>query len=309
MQWIKWTILAAASCLPALALAEEPANKPENPNPGVVRVPAADRDQQDPRTRLFEVRNLEVALRDAAFAPRREKGSYLGVSASPPPPVLRKQLGLHEGMGLVVDLVVPESPAAKAGLQQFDVLQKLDDQLIVNPEQLAVLVRSHKPGEEVKLGIIHEGKSATLTAKLAEHDLEPLGLGGDWDVLVERAMPEARVTQIAPGQRPGANAWGGFNLEHVAGSVTWLEGDRSYTLTTNHEGRKTFTVKGTDGKQIFEGPINSREDREKVPADLRTKLDKLMQSMPGQTVNISNSPVANPATQPVKKSEKPGSDK
>ena len=68
MQWIKWTILAAASCLPALALAEEPANKPENSNPRAVRVevPVADRDQQDPRTALFEVKTkCEVTVTEA----------------------------------------------------------------------------------------------------------------------------------------------------------------------------------------------------------------------------------------------------
>jgi|SRR6185437_14027882 len=298
MQWIIRTILAAATCLPALALADEPANQPANPKPGVVRLRVADPNPQELPRALFEVKDLDLALTS-----KREKGSYLGVSASPPPPVLRKQLGLHEGMGLVVDLVVPDSPAAKAGLQPFDVLQKLDDQLIVNPEQLAVLVRSHKPGDEVKLGIIHDGKSSTLTAKLAEHELEPLDIAGDWNVLAKRALPEPRVIQIPPGQHPGVGAWGGFDVEHVAGSVTLLEGDRSYTVTTNHEGRKTFTVKSTDGKLIFEGPINSKEDREKVPADLKSKLDKLTQAMPGQSLNILTKP-AHPETKPDKYNSK-----
>src|SRR5205085_1498555 len=68
----------------------------------------------------------------------------------------------------------PRPPAAEAGLKQYDVLHKIDDQILVNEQQLAVLVRAHKPSEEVKLTVIRDGKPQTLTAKLAEKDLPPL---------------------------------------------------------------------------------------------------------------------------------------
>jgi hypothetical protein len=58
-------------------------------------------------------------------------------------------------------------------------------------------------------------------------------------------------------------------------ALTWLEGDRSYTLVTDATGHKTFTVKGKDGKTIFEGPVNSADELGKVPGDLKEKLDKL----------------------------------
>jgi hypothetical protein len=126
---------------------------------------------------------------------QHHKGTYLGVATSEPPTVLRKQLGLHEGMGLVVDAVVPDSPAAKAGLKEYDVVQKIDDQLIVNYEQFTVLVRDHKPGDDVKLGVIHEGKPVVLTAKLIEHDVEVGDAGQDF----EFALPYRAV--LSP---PGA---------------------------------------------------------------------------------------------------------
>ncbi len=78
---------------------------------------------------------------------RSEKGAFLGISTSPVTPPLRDQLHLTQGMGLMVDYVRKGSPADAAGLQIHDVLQKLDDQVLVNPQQLAVLVRAKKPGD------------------------------------------------------------------------------------------------------------------------------------------------------------------
>src|SRR6516225_2640488 len=50
---------------------------------------------------------------------------FLGVESSPVPSVLSEQMGLPKGFGLVVDYVVPDSPAATAGVQQNDILKML----------------------------------------------------------------------------------------------------------------------------------------------------------------------------------------
>ena len=43
-----------------------------------------------------------------------ESATFLGVETSPVSPTLTAQLGLQEGAGLVVNHVVPDSPAAAA---------------------------------------------------------------------------------------------------------------------------------------------------------------------------------------------------
>src|SRR2546423_14739718 len=50
----------------------------------------------------------------------KEPVTFLGVETSNVPRVLSEQLGLPQGFGLVVDYVVPNSPAAAAGLQPSD---------------------------------------------------------------------------------------------------------------------------------------------------------------------------------------------
>lgn len=96
----------------------------------------------------------------------------LGIRALPLDPVLAGHLSLPEGLGLVVHAVPAESPA-KDILKPFDILQKLDDQILVSPQQLHVLVTTHKPGDEIKLAIIRHGKPETVSVKLGEAEKGP----------------------------------------------------------------------------------------------------------------------------------------
>lgn len=286
MQWIKWSMIAVAGILPSLARAEDPPVdgsfslslklvKVAEGEPKILV--AGDDESHQPKAQLEIVKGRLQQLLNTA---KHEKGSYLGVSASPPPAVLRKQLGLPVGMGLVVDFVVPDSPAGKAGLQQYDVLQKLEDQLLVNQEQFAVLVRSHKPGDEVKLTIIRDGKSQTLTAKLAEHDVEPLAENRDGDrewLELRQALPEPNPNPFGPGEHKFTKEWRAnvFPFPSASSSITWLEGDRSYSITTTGEGHKTYTVKDKESKSLFHGPIDTAEQREKLSPELKERLEQL----------------------------------
>ena len=84
---------------------------------------------------------------------------FLGVSASPSPRELSAHLPIPRDTGLVVEGIVPDSPAAKAGLEENDVLTKLDDQILIHPRQLSVLVANGKEGDSVKVFFIRKGES------------------------------------------------------------------------------------------------------------------------------------------------------
>src|SRR6266581_8510092 len=84
--------------------------------------------------------------------------TFLGVETSQVPSVVSEQLGLPKGFGLVVDYVVPDSPSAAAGIQQNDILKMLNDQILLEPSQLAKLVRSYSEGTTVTLTILRKGK-------------------------------------------------------------------------------------------------------------------------------------------------------
>lgn len=105
--------------------------------------------------------------------------TFLGVSATPPPRELAAHLPVPGDTGLVVEGIVPDSPAAKAGLQQSDVLTKLDDQILIHPRQLSVLVANRKEGETVKISYIRKGEPKEAAVVLGMRENKPLpGLGG-----------------------------------------------------------------------------------------------------------------------------------
>jgi len=91
---------------------------------------------------------------------------WLGVTVDEVSEELRAQLPIERGAGLVVRSVVPDGPAAQAGLQIHDVLVKLDDQLLVNGNQLSALVRMKKDGEKARLTYFRGGKSSTTEAQI-----------------------------------------------------------------------------------------------------------------------------------------------
>jgi hypothetical protein len=101
--------------------------------------------------------------------------SWLGVSTEETSEVLASQLGLKSGQGLVVIYVAPDSPAAKAGIQRYDVLTELDGQLLVDPIQLRKLVQMQKEGETVKLTLHRGGKKQTVSVTLAKRS-EGMGM-------------------------------------------------------------------------------------------------------------------------------------
>src|ERR1043166_1429815 len=111
--------------------------------------------------------------------------TFLGVETSQVPNVVSEQLGLAKGLGLVVDYVEPNSPAATAGVQQNDILKMLNDQILIEPSQLRKLLQTFSDGTEVTLTILRKGQEQKLTVKVAKkevpqrHSLFPGG-NHDW---------------------------------------------------------------------------------------------------------------------------------
>lgn len=98
------------------------------------------------------------------------KTAYLGVVTGPVSPHLRAQLNLAEGMGLSVEAVAEDSPAAKAGIRRYDVLKKFNDQMLCAQEQLSVLVKAAGKDATVSLVLLRGGREQNLNVTLGEHD-------------------------------------------------------------------------------------------------------------------------------------------
>jgi hypothetical protein len=229
------------------------------------------------------------------------KASYLGLNTSPAPAALQKQLQLKTGVGLVVDAVDADSPAAKAGVKEFDVLHKLDDQLLINNEQLAVLVRSMEVGREVKLTVIREGKPQTMTAKLSERTLQPLrlrlsgindyrrgGAGGEplvassgvivgGDVAANLDYGALGIAPAQPQMLRGILLNTPDGKQKVSAARVTIEDEKhKLSVSTGGDGHKRLKVQDKAGRVLFDGPIETKADLDKVPTDLRRAYEQLL---------------------------------
>lgn len=70
--------------------------------------------------------------------------------------------------GVKVSDITDESAAKKAGIKEGDIITKLNDTKIENPDQLTEAIRKHKPGEKVTVTLLRDKKEQKVTAELGK---------------------------------------------------------------------------------------------------------------------------------------------
>jgi hypothetical protein len=247
---------------------------------------------------------------------------FLGVETSQVPTVVSEQLGLSKGLGLVVEYVVPDGPAAAAGIQQNDILKMLNDQILIEPSQLRKLLQTFSDGADVTLTILRKGQEQKVTVKLTKKerpqrhswtpgdkheghwDFDDTGdFGGQMQGLKEqlqeqlgaqRGMIRGAVTKAHEAARRAredarraAREIRILSQDHGALKATRIDlgnaqivfsDDKGEMKVENVDGKKLLTAKDPQGKLLFSGPVDTKEDRDKMPADVRERYEKLQQN-------------------------------
>jgi len=249
--------------------------------------------------------------------------TFLGVETSQVPDVVSEQLGMAKGLGLVVEYVVPNSPAASAGIQQNDILKMLNDQILIEPSQLRKLLQTFSEGTDVTLTILRKGQEQKITVKLTKkempqrHSLMPGGnhdMHWDFDETgdVGEQMQELKgqlKEQLGDAQRGiirgaviqahEAAKRAREDARRAAREIRILSNDNGTLKATkidlgkaqivfcdgkgemkleNVNGKKLLTAKDPQGKLLFSGPVETKEDLDKVPADVRERYERLKQN-------------------------------
>ena len=289
-------IIACIAFLPIVGFAQTPPAPPQPPAPGH---PPGDHEKAPKVPAIF-----------------------LGVETSQVPTVVSEQLGLSKGLGLVVEYVVPDSPAAAAGIQQNDILKMLNDQILIEPSQLRKLLQTFSDGADVTLTILRKGQEQKVTLKLTkkERPRRDSWTPGDkheghWDFdetgdfgeqmqglkeqlqeqlgaqrgMIRGAVMKAHeaARRAREDARRAAREIRILSQDHGALKATRIDlgnaqivfsDDKGEMKVENVDGKKLLTAKDPQGKLLFSGPVETKEDRDKMPADVRERYEKLQQN-------------------------------
>jgi len=252
---------------------------------------------------------------------------WAGLVTTRAPAVLREQFRLERGAGLVVESVAPGSAAERAGLKRHDVIVSLDGQLLIMPEQFrlergaGLVVESVAPGSAAeRAGLKRHDVIVSLDGQLLIMPEQFVMLlqesGGDapLECRLVRGGVEKAVSLRDQAGRPGAPARGpeppdpapapavrrpptamGTVMQLPDGSLQQRDADYVVKLTGDHERR--LVIKDARGRIVFNGPIDTPEQRSRMPPDVRGRVESLerLLAQRGATEEATAAGPANPA--------------
>jgi serine protease Do len=133
---------------------------------------------------------------DALRRGQRPQRGYLGVGLQPLDENIAPSLGLAKNSGEIVRSIVPNGPAARGGLQQGDVIVRVNGQQVTPDQSVSYLVANTPVGSRVPLQIIRGGKPATVYVQVAERPTEEAlaKIGGTGDTGDQGGTPGSSAT-------------------------------------------------------------------------------------------------------------------
>jgi serine protease Do len=108
-----------------------------------------------------------------------------------------------EDDGLKITDITEGSGADKAGLKEDDIITKVDDKKVDDPDDLTKLIRSHKPGDKVNITYLRDKKEQKVTAELGKwkgSNFNAFNMPNmDFNMIAPKTEVHPRI-KIAPGQ-------------------------------------------------------------------------------------------------------------
>jgi membrane-associated protease RseP (regulator of RpoE activity) len=171
--------------------------------------------------------------------------AWLGVTLSEVTADKARELRLSGEYGAVVESVVEESPAAKAGLEKGDVITGVVGERVRSVAQLRRLVRETPTGRKVSLEVVRGGQSRTLEVALETRRMH---------FTVPEVYAQVPEVHVVPRVEVGPR----FEIEAMPDVMTFGRGPRLGVMTDEISGQlaEYFGVKQGQGvlvKEVIEG--------------------------------------------------------
>jgi serine protease Do len=156
--------------------------------------------------------DIPASTAKLVVAQLKDKGAvtrgWLGVQVQPVTSDIADSLGLKEARGAIVDNPQDGSPAAKAGIEAGDVITAVNGIAIKDSRDLARTIATLAPGTPVKLDVVHEGESKTVTLALGELPNERQAKAGEGKAGEGKAQPDAGTPRLGLSLAPAGDVQG-----------------------------------------------------------------------------------------------------
>jgi serine protease Do len=116
--------------------------------------------------------------------------AYLGVQIDPVDETTARALGMDKVGGVLVQGVLDDSPAMRAGIQAGDVILKVDDKPVNQPNELQMEIARRQPDTNISIQIFRNGSERNISVTLRT-------LGQSEPIAEERSTRE-RNTPVTP---------------------------------------------------------------------------------------------------------------
>ena len=138
---------------------------------------------------------------------QRVQRGYLGIGFQPLTEDIAESLGVEKNRGELIRSVTPDGPAARAGIQQGDVIVTVNGRPVTPDESLAYLIANQNVGSTVPFEVIRGGQRRTLNVRIAERpsDEELARLNG---IEEEQELTEPPAAQQSDSQKAAREGLG-----------------------------------------------------------------------------------------------------
>jgi serine protease Do len=124
--------------------------------------------RQDPE--IFELQEPLIEKDDVTIFMDGDGSSWLGVETQEVTGEKAKELKLSAERGVVLGKIIPDSPAAKAGLKENDVVTEINGQRVEGAAQFRRMLHEIPAGRTIQLSVWRDGRSQTLNATLGKSE-------------------------------------------------------------------------------------------------------------------------------------------
>ncbi len=124
--------------------------------------------RQDPQ--IFEMQEPLAEKDDVTIFMDGEGSGWLGVETQEVTADKAKELKLSAERGVILGKIIPDSPAAKAGLKENDVVTEINGQRVEGAAQFRRMLHEIPAGRTIQLTVWRDGRSQTLNATLGKSE-------------------------------------------------------------------------------------------------------------------------------------------